>query len=430
MNGPKRGESEKRKRSPASHGGGQHSLSSAGTLERKCTALRERLARLLSKADRNRTDLETVRQSESKYRELVEDSCSIILRMDVQGNVTFANPHALAFFGYTKKEILGKNVVGTIVPVIERSGRNLAELIRDICDHPERYQDNENENVQQDGTSKWIAWTNKGICDAAGRPKEILCIGNDITARKEAEEALQQEQSTLRHLLESQQHDLHLVAYEIHDSLSQLLVGAKMQFDAFDGMQKGNPKSAQKTYQNGRGLLNRAIAETRRLIANLRPPDLDTLGIIDAVKQWIDEQGSHLPFKVELIGDAPFQRLDSFLEHALFRIVQEGIRNAARHSASGKIRIAFQQRRDGVSVEIKDWGQGFDTSAVGPGHFGLKSICERARILGGKASIESARGQGTQITVQLPLNSEKKLKSECLIRRRQTFDEMIAPERM
>lgn len=327
--------------------------------------------------------------------------------MDVKGNVTFANPHALSFFGYSKKELLGKNVVGTIVPFVERTGRNLAELIRDICDHPERYQDNENENVQQDGTSKWIAWTNKGICDASGHPKEILCIGNDITTRKAAEEALQQEQEALRHLLESQQHDLQLVAYEIHDCLSQLLSGAKMQFEAFDSVQKGNAKMARKAYQDGRDLLNRAIAETRRLIANLRPPDLEASGIVNAVKRWIDEQGSQIPLQVKLIGDMPFGQLDSFLMHALFRIVQEGVRNAARHSGSDKVQVTFRQSRGGVSVDIKDWGCGFDTSAMKTSHFGLKGICERVRILGGKASIKSSPGQGTQITVQLPLNSEK-----------------------
>jgi PAS domain S-box-containing protein len=381
MNDSERVESDRSENMPESNDGGLPAPSSVFQLSRECETLRQRIAELASEAARQEACFEELRQRESKYRELVENSCSIILRMDSQGNVTFANQHALAFFGFTDRELLGKNVIGTIVPFIERTGRKLTDLIRDICDHPERYRDNENENVQQDGVSKWIAWTNKGICDASGHPTEIICIGNDITPRKEAEEALQQEQETLRHMLESQQHDLQLVAYDA--------------------------KAARAAYQNGSGLLDLAITETRRLIANLRPPDMEASGVVNAVRQWLGEQGSQIPFKVELICDEPFERLDSVREHALFRIVQEGINNAARHSGSDKVRVAFRQREGQVSLEIMDWGGGFDTSIVGAGHFGLKGIYERARILGGNASIESTPGQGTRITVQFPLGSEE-----------------------
>ena len=179
----------------------------------KEVAMPDRVARLEDEVARQRAVVEELRASEAKYRELVEDACSIVLRMDTQGNVTYANHHALEFFGFDEKGLVGKNVVGTIVPEVERSGRDMAELIRDICERPERHQNNENENVQQDGTSRWIAWTNKALCDAEGRPTEILSIGNDITARKRAEERLEQEQRTLRHMLEEQQHDQKLMAY-------------------------------------------------------------------------------------------------------------------------------------------------------------------------------------------------------------------------
>lgn len=389
---------------PTSECVGQPSEPSADRLVGECAALRKKLALLESEAARTRAELDQLRYNESRYREMVEESCSVILRMDAQGNVTFANRHALSFFGFNEEELLGKNVVGTIVPFIERSGRNLAELIQDICEHPEQYQDNENENIQQDGTSRWMAWTNKGIRDASGRPTEILCIANDITARKRAEEALQQEQQSLRDVLESQQHELKLVAYEIHDGVAQLLSGAVMQFQAFDYMQR-DTEAARKVYQDGRDLLDRALRETRRLIADLRPPILENSGIVGAIQQLIDRRGKQDLPKVEFVCDEHFPRLDSSVENALFRIAQEGLNNAARHSGSDRVLITLRQRKNRATLEIKDWGKGFDTSAVRADRFGLRGIRERARILGGEASIESTPGQGTLISVQFPLAS-------------------------
>ena len=127
---------------------------------------------------------------EIQYRELVENANSIILRMDMKGNVTYFNRFAQNFFGYRQEEILGKNVVGTIVAPTDSSGRDLKAMIDDMALHPSSYVSNENENVLRNGSRVWITWTNKSILDEDGRVREILCIGNDITRLKEAEEEI------------------------------------------------------------------------------------------------------------------------------------------------------------------------------------------------------------------------------------------------
>lgn len=130
---------------------------------------------------------EELRKGEEKYRDLVEGANSIIMRMDVKGNITFFNEFAQEFFGYKESEILGHNVVGTIVPMADTSGHNLESMIEDIMNRPERYKNNENENMTRSGKRVWIAWTNKAIFDGNNRAKEILCIGNDIGKLKQAE---------------------------------------------------------------------------------------------------------------------------------------------------------------------------------------------------------------------------------------------------
>jgi PAS domain S-box-containing protein len=136
------------------------------------------------------------------YKKLIESVNSIILRIDPHGNVKFINAFAQEFFGYPEREILGQNVIGTIVPQTESSGRDLAVMIKDLGCHPERYINNENENTKADGQKVWIAWTNKVIKNEAGNISEILCVGNDISQRREADKALQESEKKFRSVTE------------------------------------------------------------------------------------------------------------------------------------------------------------------------------------------------------------------------------------
>ena len=141
--------------------------------------------------------------NEAKYRELVQNANSIILRMDPKGNVTFFNEFAQMFFGYTEEEMLGCSVVGTIVPETESSGRDLDFMIKDIGIHPEKYINNENENMRRNGERVWVAWTNKAIRDGNGKVIEILCIGNDITEHRQLESLLEESEERYRRLFET-----------------------------------------------------------------------------------------------------------------------------------------------------------------------------------------------------------------------------------
>src|SRR5208337_5162660 len=130
-------------------------------------------------------------ESERKYRELVEKANSIILRWNRLGEITFMNEFGQRFFGYTEAEILGRHVVGTIVPETESTGRDLRPLMEEICLHPLKFERNINENMRRNGDRVWIDWTNKIVLNDQGELIEILSIGSDITERKELENSLQ-----------------------------------------------------------------------------------------------------------------------------------------------------------------------------------------------------------------------------------------------
>ncbi|MFA6240187.1 MAG: PAS domain S-box protein [Candidatus Hydrogenedentales bacterium] len=133
---------------------------------------------------------EALRASERKYRELVQNASSIILRIDREGRITFFNEFAQSFFGYSADEILGQYAVGTIVPLTDRGGRDLPKMVDDLLVRPEHYANNENENVRKNGERVWIAWTNTAVRDVHGDIQEILCVGNDVSERKRAEDEL------------------------------------------------------------------------------------------------------------------------------------------------------------------------------------------------------------------------------------------------
>jgi PAS domain S-box-containing protein len=133
----------------------------------------------------------------------VENANSVILKMDRLGNITFFNEFAQRFFGYAYDEILGRNVVGTIVPETESSGRDMRQIIGEVCTNPEEYRNNENENITKDGRRVWIQWTNRAIADEHGTAVGVLSIGNDITERKMAEDALNAERDFINAVLDT-----------------------------------------------------------------------------------------------------------------------------------------------------------------------------------------------------------------------------------
>ncbi|MDP1612979.1 MAG: diguanylate cyclase [Sulfuritalea sp.] len=128
---------------------------------------------------------------DTKYRELVDNANTLVLRMNVDGTVSYFNEFAQNFFGYTAEEVLGRHVVGTIVPERESdTDRDLADMIDAILAHPENFEHNENENITKDGRRVWVRWANKVLLDENGRPSGVSCFGQDITESRKAQEII------------------------------------------------------------------------------------------------------------------------------------------------------------------------------------------------------------------------------------------------
>ncbi|WP_121010276.1 sensor domain-containing diguanylate cyclase [Hydrogenivirga caldilitoris] len=128
--------------------------------------------------------------SERHYRELVENVNSIVLRWKPDGTISFINEYGSWFFEFRKEDLLGKNVLDTIVPALDADGKDLRRMIKDIVHDPRKYIYNENENVTSSGKRVFILWRNNPIFDEEGRLTEILSIGSDITDKRKLEKEL------------------------------------------------------------------------------------------------------------------------------------------------------------------------------------------------------------------------------------------------
>ncbi len=160
------------------------------------------LAKLLAVQELQLRNQRALDQSERKYRELVQNSRVVLIRLDASGNLTFINDYAQKLFGYRKEEILGKSVIGTIVPITDSDGRNLEAMVKGILVSPELFLENENDNICRDGRRVRVLWKNTPLRDASGKNLGVQCIGHDLTELRRAEAILQAKEQQLQHLFD------------------------------------------------------------------------------------------------------------------------------------------------------------------------------------------------------------------------------------
>lgn len=383
-----------------------------------------------------------LRESEEKYRGLVQNVNSIILRMDCKGNVIFMNEFALKFFGFREEEILGKSVLGTIVPETESTGRDLVAMIQDIGRNPHRYVHNENENMRKNGERVWIVWTNNAVRDSHGDVTEILCVGNDITAyRRLQEERLEME----RHLLHTQKlESLGILAGGIAHDFNNLLtvIHGHLELALLDP--SSTPAVRTAVLQAGNAA-RRAADLTRQMLAysgrghfvveNLNLTEL----VEDNVSMLKSAVSKNTTFDLRLDPDLPLLRGDA---GQIQQVIMNLITNASESldakagtvslsTGEGTFDAAYLKRSclaeippggHFVWLEVADTGCGMDKSVqdrlfepffttkfTGRG-LGMAAVLGIVRGHRGALMVESVVGEGTTIRVLFPALAAPRVK--------------------
>ncbi len=204
----------------------------------------------------------------------------------------------------------------------------------------------------------------------------------------------------LRKTVELQEKEKRLVSYELHDGLVQDIVGASY---TLQGMQAalGEDHPFADSLAKAIQTLEAATTEGRRLVGEMRPKTMEHGDLVKAVTSMIREEEASGGFLIEFNHNDP-PELPPVVAAAAMRIIREGVTNARRHSGASSCRVMVLHTDNELSLTIEDEGKGFDVNSVPPGRYGLESIRERAKIFGGKTTIESEPGGGVRIHVQLP----------------------------
>jgi len=362
------------------------------------------------------------RERQRDYRELVENANSIIMRRDPEGRITFFNEYAQTFFGYPEKEILGRNVLGTIVPEVDSSGRDMAEMIRDIGRNPDRYAANENENVRRDGKRVWIAWTNKAIRDREGHVREILCVGNDITERKRLQEQLLQSRKmeAVGRLAEGIAHDFNNILTAIIGCSELMLMNLK----EGDYLYR-KAEQIKKSGERGASLTRRLLEFSQRRA--LAPEVMDLNRIVAGQEEMLRRlMGEDILVRTEL--DAPAANVSvgpGVVEQLLLHLAM----NAREAMPGGGHLLIFTQNAEPgeplpggphVLLGVTDTGVGMDeetraslfepfftTKGIGHGAgLSLATIYEIVKQCEGQIRVASRPGEGSTFRVFFPRAEE------------------------
>ncbi len=334
---------------------------------------------------------EALRQSERKYRHLVERANTIILEMDAAGKVMFVNEFGQRFFGFDEAEIVGKSIIGTILPPGPESEKNFDALVDDVMKRPEYYAQNEYEFVKKNGERVWIVWTNQPFFDEQGQLQRILRVGIDRTEQKRSEQMLAQQARERAAAIERNR-----LARDLHDAVSQTLFSASLIADVLPKLWEKDEAEGRKRLEEVRQLTKGALAEMRTLLIELRPAALLEAKLDHLLKQLGESitGRARIPVTVSVRGE---YSLPAEVKVVLYRVAQEALNNIAKHSEATAASVTLVYDKNRVTLTVSDNGRGFDPKSTPLNSLGMGIMRERTRQIGARLAVRSEIGKGTTV---------------------------------
>ena len=349
---------------------------------------------------------EALRKSEEYFRRLTKQSPAPIAIIGDSGEVDFLNERFSATFGYTLDDLpnLGawwqlaypdeqyrQEVIATWQEAMERAGSKPGDI------EPHEYR-----VMCKDGTIRIVEIFGSRIGN------KILVLLNDITERKQAEDELRKSREQLRglssHVESIREEERTRLAREMHDDLGQNLTALKINLSwLLQELPKEQKILVEKTNSSVK-IIDSTFDSVRRICSELRPPVLDNFGLLAALEwQAVDFQ-NRTQISCNFRSNLEEDLLNRDCSTTVFRIFQEVLTNVARHAKANEVDIILGSDSSNLVLEVEDNGRGITENEVSvPKSFGLLGIRERALLLGGEVNITGVPGQGTKITIIIPL---------------------------
>ena len=386
-----------------------------GNLEKANLDLQAKNEQLLMEMESRMEAEDQLRRAEERYRSIFENAVSGILQTTVDGRILTVNPSTARLLGFENPEELMESSRITDFYVNPQRHQELLELI-----HKQGQAFNfECQMRTRDGRIIWVSTDARAVPTENGNGFFLEGFFRNITTRKTEEEAsrARHDQLTRQHesrkqlskkLIDLLEADRRKIAMELHDHIGQILTALKMDLE-WALKHFAQPENDIRTrVERAQEKAVQAMKEVREIAYTLRPSMLDNLGLAASLENLVHDFDKSHDVKIHLFTMGIPQKMDSEKGTALYRVAQEAIWNAIKHSGARNIFVNLVRRDDVFSLSIEDDGVGFDPLAAvsdmeGKEKIGLRIIQERVVQVGGELSWESRKGKGSHLLVEIPL---------------------------
>jgi PAS domain S-box-containing protein len=393
------------------------------------------IARQLAQAIQHKRDEEALRESEERLRAIVQEANAGMARYDLKGRIEFVNSRFCKMLGYNESELIGKTVRQITYPDdLEKTIYALKRVLRrgEPTEIEKRY-------ICKDGSSVWVNVCDAPERDAAGRPKSVVAVVVNITARKKAEAALQEAKETLEQLVEQRTKALRIanaelkteiehrkglegeilsvsdreqqrLGQELHDGLCQHLTAVAFMARSVALRLKNHRVIEVSDIEKIAELVNQAATDTRDLSRALHRIDVDAVGLVTALEDLVDREIWKIPCRLEV--KPSFHIDDDAVAAQLYRIAREAVINANKHSEARQIVVRLERSPRGMALRVIDDGVGFSNEPKLKRGLGCHIMRYRAQLIGCRLEIDSSEQGGTCVSCYLPNSSGQSRKKE------------------
>jgi PAS domain S-box-containing protein len=347
------------------------------------------------------TEQKLAEEARLRHSAVVQSSDDAIIYQDLNGVITSWNTGAQRIFGYSEAEVLGSPITILLSPDLVDEKTMILERLK----RGQSLEHYETTRIHKDGKRIEVSLSVLPVTDSTGKVVGFCSIKRDITDRKLADEALA---DVTRKLVGIEEEERRRIGRDLHDDIGQRVAMLAVEIDRLSNDAPGTAEELHRRLDEVR----REITETSKAVSSishqLHSPQLEYLGVVAAMRSFCREFAEQRRVKIEFTHNDIPQVSSPEVSLCLFRILQEALNNAAKHSNARQFEVKLSCSGNELHMTVTDRGTGFDAeAAMNKGGLGLISMRERVRTVNGTIAIESKLMGGTTIHVRVPYTSER-----------------------